>query len=232
MNKIFSVFAITGQNSRFTTRMSLGFPIPSSSISKQQYRHLRWKKMTLSPRKQTQIVFCANAGSESIFPGQRVTSRSCIPENGAQERSPRPRGYPRPRIYQSSGNTLDSINVVFRRWARLVPGWVTVLFGRVNHLGAEPGTLTYTPRSLSHPYVVRLEWVPGERWGVNRHIAWYTSPYPWSRSVRWCLAVGLGCGDQRRRTESGSALEALRDGALYKSTFTLFYFTLSAVPTS
>ena len=25
----------------------------------------------------------------------------------------------------------------------------------------------------------------------NRRIAWYTSPYPWSCSVRWCLAEGL-----------------------------------------
>ena len=30
-----------------------------------------------------------------------------------------------------------------------------------------------------------------------------------------CLAVGLACGDQRRLTGSGSALEALRDDALY-----------------
>ena len=44
----------------------------------------------------------------------------------------------------------------------------------------------------------------------------------WSRSVRWCLAVGLACGDQRRLTGSSSALEALRDDALYKST----YFTI------
>jgi len=37
-----------------------------------------------------------------------------------------------------------------------------------------------------------------------------------------CLAVGLACGDQRRLKGSGSALEALHDDALYKST----YFTL------
>jgi len=35
---------------------------------------------------------------------------------------------------QLSGNALVSINVVTLRWARLVPGWVTV-FGLVNHLG-------------------------------------------------------------------------------------------------
>jgi len=26
-------------------------------------------------------------------------------------------------------------------------------------------------------------------WGVNRHIVWYTSPYPWFHSVCWCLVV-------------------------------------------
>ena len=38
------------------------------------------------------------------------------------------------------------------------------------------------------------------------------------------MAVGLACGDQRRLTGSGSALEALGDDALYKSMyFTLFF---------
>ena len=36
-----------------------------------------------------------------------------------------------------------SLIVVTLRWARLVPGWVTV-FGRVNHLAAEPGTQAYS----------------------------------------------------------------------------------------
>jgi len=36
-----------------------------------------------------------------------------------------------------------------------------------------------------------------------------------------CLAVGLACGDQRRFTGSGSALEAITRNALYKATFTL-----------
>ena len=35
------------------------------------------------------------------------------------------------------------MNVVALRWARLVPRWVTV-FGRVNHLGVEPGTQAYS----------------------------------------------------------------------------------------
>jgi len=37
----------------------------------------------------------------------------------------------------------------------------------------------------------------------------------------------LACGDQRRLTGNGSALEVVfHDYALYKSTFTLLYFTL------
>ena len=39
-----------------------------------------------------------------------------------------------------------------------------------------------------------------------------------------CLAVGLASRDQRRLTGSGSALEALRNDMLYKSTY--FTFTL------
>jgi len=46
---------------------------------------------------------------------------------------------------------------------------------------------------------------PAKAEGVNRHIAWYITPYPWFRSVRWCLAGEIACGDQRRRTGSGSA---------------------------
>ena len=38
---------------------------------------------------------------------------------------------------------LVSINAVTLSYARLVPGWVTV-FGRVNHLGTEPGTQVYS----------------------------------------------------------------------------------------
>jgi len=39
--------------------------------------------------------------------------------------------------------TRWSINVLTLRQAQLVPGWVTV-FGRVNHLGAEPGIQVYS----------------------------------------------------------------------------------------
>jgi len=38
---------------------------------------------------------------------------------------------------------LDSINVVTLPYTRLVPTWV-IVFGRVNHLGAKPGTQAYT----------------------------------------------------------------------------------------
>jgi len=43
-----------------------------------------------------------------------------------------------------------------------------------------------------------------------------------------CLDVGLACGDQRRLTGSGSAFEALRDDALYKSTYFTFIFYSTA----
>ena len=79
--------------------------------------------------------------------------------------------------------------------------------------------------SLSLPSVIRLEWVPGKSWGVNRHIAWYASLYPWSRNVRWYLAGGLACGDQHRCTGSGKTLEALCDDA-YKYMFTILNFLL------
>jgi len=42
-----------------------------------------------------------------------------------------------------SDNTLRLINVVTLCKGRLVPRWVT-FFGRVNHLGAEPGTQAYS----------------------------------------------------------------------------------------
>jgi len=54
-----------------------------------------------------------------------------------------------------SGNALVSIVLVTLRQARLLPGWVTAL-GRVNHLGAEPGTQVY---SAIHGQAV---WVPSK----------------------------------------------------------------------
>jgi len=51
----------------------------------------------------------------------------------------------------------------------------------------------------------------------------YTSPYPWSCSVRWCLVEEIACGDQRRCTGSGSvrALEACSRRCAAK----ILYFT-------
>ena len=39
-----------------------------------------------------------------------------------------------------------------------------------------------------------------------------------------CIAVGLACGDIRRLTGNGSALEALGDDAVYKSTYLLCFY--------
>jgi len=63
-------------------------------------------------------------------------------------------------------------------------------------------------------------WVPS--WGVNRHIACYTSPYPWSCSV------GLVSGWRTSLTEiSADIREAcVRDDALYKPTNLLYLLTL------
>jgi len=85
-----------------------------------------------------------------------------------------------------------------------VPRWVTV-FGRVNHLGAQPGTRAYSVQPASVQAGLSTWRKAGK---VNRHIAWYISPYPWSRSVRWMRGWWLASGDQRRLTGSGSALEA------------------------
>jgi len=77
------------------------------------------------------------------------------------------------------------------------------VFGRVNHLGASPGLL-----SLSHPSLGSRGEYPRKVREVNRHIAWYTSPYLWACCVWIVSGWGLACGDERRRTGSGSALEA------------------------
>ena len=92
--------------------------------------------------------------------------------------------------------------------------------------GKPPRRRTRHPglNSLSPLSVAGWNEYPAKAERVNRHIAWYTSPYPWSRSVCWCLAVGLASGDQRRPTGSGSALKVLHDDALHKSI--IFYFTI------
>ena len=92
----------------------------------------------------------------------------------------------------------------------------------------------YVNRNTSH----RTSYVVLWRLLATHTAVCYTAPHwrgaptriTWFRSVRWCLAVGLACGDQRRLTGSGSALEVvLHDYALYKSTFTLLYFTSFSV---
>ena len=53
-----------------------------------------------------------------------------------------------------------------------MPRWVTV-FGRVNHLDAEPGTQTYS----AWAYLGWNEYPASAGGGINRHIAWYTNRY-------------------------------------------------------
>ena len=55
---------------------------------------------------------------------------------------------------QLSGNVLVSTKVFTLRWARLVPGWVTV-FKRVNYLGMQPATRGHSVAQLRHIY---LQW--------------------------------------------------------------------------
>jgi len=80
---------------------------------------------------------------------------------------------------------------------------VTVL-GQVNHLGAGPGTQAYSAWAR-----LWAEWLPGESWGSKQ--AYLVIHQPVS-VVSLCSQNawlnGLACGDQRRRTGSGSALEA------------------------
>jgi len=83
-------------------------------------------------------------------------------------------------------------------------------------------------RGTRHPGLLSLslsslEWVCGVGRGSKQaYLRGAPNRITWSRSVRWCLAVGLACGDQRRLMGNGSASEVLHDDALYKST----YFTL------
>jgi len=80
--------------------------------------------------------------------------------------------------------------------------------------------------SMNPPSLVGWNEYPAKAGGVNRHIAWYTSPYPWSYVVHWCLAEGSAGRDQRSRTGSGSALEAClrRCAVQIQVYFTLLYF--------
>ena len=81
-------------------------------------------------------------------------------------------------------------------------------FGRVNHLGAEPGTQAYS--TWARPLWVGWNEYPAKAGGLNRHIARYTSLYLWSCSIRWCLlAEEPACGDQRRCTGGGCVLRGV-----------------------
>jgi len=91
-------------------------------------------------------------------------------------------------------------------------------------MGKPPRRVTRHPGllSLSLP---RLEWVPGVSWGSKQ--AYRVTHQPVSVVSQCSLNdwLGLACGNQRLLTGSGSA-EALRDDALYKSTyFTSLNFT-------
>ena len=91
--------------------------------------------------------------------------------------------------------------------------WV-IVFGRVNHLGAEPDTQAYSARA--HP-LWRLDEYLAIAVGVNRHIAWYTSPYPWSRSVRWMPGwMDWLAQISADLWEAEAHYRRVRDDALYK----------------
>ena len=113
-----------------------------------------------------------------------------------------------------------------------MPTWVTV-FGWVNHLGAKPGTRPTQPEPVLcagwNEYLAK----DGE---VNRHIAWHTSPCPWSRSVRWLPGwMNWLSGISANLREAVAHWRRVREDALYKwprfLLFTLLYFTLLTVAT-
>ena len=105
-----------------------------------------------------------------------------------------------------------------------VSAWVVTVFGRVSHLSAEQNQ---APRPTEPEpaviMIVRNEY-PAKAGRVNRHIAWYTSQYPWSRSLvlvpgwtDWLAEISADLAHQRR----------VCDDALYKSTVTYLLFLTS-----
>jgi len=62
--------------------------------------------------------------------------------------------------------------------------------------------------------------------GVNRRNAWYTSPYMWSRSVRWCLAGGWLA---EISTDLREAVAHLRRDATMRYTKTPILYFISLV---
>ena len=79
--------------------------------------------------------------------------------------------------------------------------------------------------SLSPPSVAGWNEYPAKAGGVNRHIAWYTSPYPWLCSVMlmpgWTGWLAETSADLR---EAVAHQRRVRDDALYKSAVTLLHF--------
>jgi len=98
--------------------------------------------------------------------------------------------------------------------------WVTV-FGRVNHLGAEPGTQAYSAWACHLP---TLEWVPGESLGSKQ--TYRVTHQPVSVVSQYSLNTRrwLASGDQRRLTGNGSALEACWRRYAILAAFTLLHF--------
>jgi len=105
--------------------------------------------------------------------------------------------------------------------------WVTV-FGRVNHLGTEPGTQAYSAWACAgwNEYLAKAG-------RVNRHITWHTSSCTWSRSVCWMPVWWLASGDQCRLMGSSSALETCSWWcAIQMAAFTYFTYFTCPLPAS
>ena len=104
-----------------------------------------------------------------------------------------------------SGNTLDLINVVTLRCAWLLPRWVTV-FGRVNHLGAEPGTQVYSARAC-HLWLAGMS-TQRKLGSKQAHCMIHQPVSMASQCGAGAWLYGLASGDQRRLAGSGSVSEA------------------------
>ena len=79
----------------------------------------------------------------------------------------------------------------------------------------QPRQVVYTRLPLSPSSIMFTG-----KWTFNRHIAWCTNPYHVVSQCSLMPGCRLACGDQRRLTGNGSALEVvLHDDALYKSTY-------------
>jgi len=89
-----------------------------------------------------------------------------------------------------------------------------------------PGTQVYSAWAF---LCGRLEWVPGESWESKQ--AYHMIHQPVSVVLQCSLIAwlkGLASRDQRQLRGSGGTLEVISRNVLYKSTFTLLYFTLLA----